>query len=65
MQWTKNSLRIGGRRSLESNRDSISETSQLADSCLGVSVGQAGFKNGELWQMDTEKNETQSPPSPV
>lgn len=33
-------------------------SSQMADRCLGTSVGQTGVKDGELWQMDTERNET-------
>lgn len=41
-----------------SSRDSIFDSSQMADGCLGTSVGQTGFKDGKLWQMDTERNET-------
>lgn len=69
LKWNKNSLRIGGmRRGLDSSRDSIFDSSQLtdsqvADSCLGTNVGQAGFRNGELWQMNTERYKTQSQPS--
>lgn len=41
-----------------SSRHSIFDFSQMADGCLGTSVGQTGFIDGELWQMDTERNET-------
>lgn len=48
------------RKGLASRKDRIFDSGQLADSCLGTCVGQAGFKDGELWQMDTESNETAS-----
>lgn len=41
-----------------SSRYSIVDSSQMADGCLGTSVDQTGFIDGELWQMDTERNET-------